>query len=287
MKYLNKSVFIVIAILIASTSAFAVERMRVGIIFDERSFYAEKPNFSKKDKQKLAKKIIRNINKVYKNSRLSSSYKFELAKVRDWNFSGGRTFHSLTKLYKKNKASNRKAKLDLHILQQYYKLDLVIAVIGKDSTSKFAGSANGVPTYHGYARSADFGIIFINGYRNAKQKYVISHEIGHTFGLSHGKAVADYTGKDIHYKTNGFAKGANGFGKVNTAKYYNNAYTTLMSYRYVKVRNSRANSNRYSDKTRNDCGYYHKEPCGNTNANAVHVLKRYAKEYGKRSEWYR
>ncbi|CAA6803643.1 MAG: Unknown protein [uncultured Sulfurovum sp.] len=258
-----------------------------GVIFDERSFYSEKPNFSKRDKEKLAKKIIGNINKVYKNSRLSSSYKFELAKVRDWNFTGGRTLASLTKLYRDNKASNKKAKLDLHILQQYYKLDLLIAIIGKDSSSKFAGIANGTPKYHGYANSADFGIVFINGYKNAKRKYVISHEMGHTFGLYHGKAVADYTGIDIHYKTNGFAKGANGFGKVNTAKKSNNAYTTLMSYGYLKVSKARANSNRYSDKTRKDCGYYHNEPCGDDNANAVEVLQRYAKEYGKRSEWYK
>ena len=64
-------------------------------------------------------------------------------------------------------------------------------------------------------------------------------------------------------------------------------YGTLMTGHYIiSDTNSRAKSNYFSDKSKSNCGYYHNKPCGDSNANAVQVLKNNASKYGKRSEWY-
>ena len=59
-----------------------------------------------------------------------------------------------------------------------------------------------------------------------------------------------------------------------------------MTGAYIVNRDSGARSHFFSDKTRNDCGKSHNKPCGDSNANAVQVLKNNASKYGKRSEWY-
>ena len=292
MKYLKITLITMLAIFIATTSLQARENLRVGVIFDYGTGHdhIQRP--------KIADKLITNLNKVFKESGLSSYYNFQLTKTLHVSFSGGKDFNPLKRDYLRKAYSKYNGKyapmLTLQIYQKAYKFDVIVA-ISENSDVKLLGSAMKVLKKGNIANCATYGIVFLNNNNGSSSsslskaltdKYALAHEIGHTFGINHGSAVAKKTGKSGHYRiSNAFAKGANGYGNYDSSN-KTNSYTTLMSYKYIPVKSYRANSNRFSDKSKKNCGYYHNKPCGDSNANAVQVLKNNASKYGKRSEWY-
>ena len=271
MKNLKITILTMLAIFIATTSLQARENLRVGVIFDWGT------GIDNIQRPQVAKKLIKNLNNTFKDSGLSSYYNFQLTKTLWVSFSGGKSKDTLKRNYLRKAYSKYNGEyapmLSLQIYQKAYKLDLVIAIMDMGTRNPL-GSAMRVIKKGDKIDCATFGIVFLNSYDGSSSnsfskalinKYVLAHEIGHTFGISHGKAVADIKGSSHYQTTNAFAKGANGFGKSSGL----GKYGTLMTGAYIVSRDSRARANYFSDKTRKDCGYYHNKACGDANANAM------------------
>jgi predicted Zn-dependent protease len=288
MKNLKITILTMLAIFIATTSLQARENLRVGVIFDWGT------GIDHIQRPQVAKKLIKNLNDTFKDSGLSSYYNFQLTKTLSVSFSGGKSKDTLKRNYLRKAYSKYNGEyapmLTLQIYQEYYKLDLVVAIMDMGTRNPL-GSAMRTIKKGDKIDCATFGIVFLNSYdgsgssSNSKaltDKHVLAHEFGHTFGIQHGKAVSLIKGSSHYQPTKMIQKGASGFGKSSGM----GRYGTLMTGAYIVNRASGARAHFFSDKTRNDCGKSHNKPCGDSNANAVQVLKNNASKYGKRSEWY-
>ena len=81
MKNLKTTILTMLAIFIATISLQAKENIRVGVLFDSGT------SISYTDRKNTSEKLIKNLNKTFKNSGLSSYYNFQLEiwNTYDWS----------------------------------------------------------------------------------------------------------------------------------------------------------------------------------------------------------
>lgn len=269
----------------------AVETLDVLVVFDSTISNVSKLDTSL-ERGKYANKLIDNLHRTFNNSGLQSHIQFRLKHQLKSGFantvSGSKeSIIQLTNRYETYIPSSNTGTPTgwLNILQNAYQADVVIAITKEGNISTKCGIAVNIPnksqlvsgeTLNDVAETAMNGLFFISAKTSClNDETLAAHEFGHTAGLYHGKAT-DGTSAYNSYKPNMLLAGAAGFNNFD----WNN-------YRSVMADKPTADTqlNQFSDKNRNDCTYWDRA-CGDSSANSVATLKKYASEYNKRGNWY-
>jgi hypothetical protein len=243
------------------------------------------------------------MNTTFSNSQLGNVIQFRLDGNKTTAFTAYKSGHRETVgdirsryigYYNNNRSNDGNVNGGLYNLQKQYNADVVIGVMkpGIDpnvTTKKITcGMAITIPdksmsnSHHTLNKVAGLGLYFIdptfqNCYDN---KTMPAHEFGHTAGLYHGMYTDGIT-KYNEYKSNMLLPGAGG--------YYSNAlkFQTAMSYSNIGTIEV---VNQFSDKE----NYYgcdittgYSYTCGNAAADSVATLKKFAKDYNERGNWYK
>jgi len=281
-----KKVLLVCAIILGlASSASAKETLSVAFVFDKKTL-----NLTLDQRKDLSDEYMKKLAETFENSGLSSTIGFtKVAVAYRYISKSGENFSSLRKRYVDNESDLKYRygkpvpSQTLQYYQRYYKADIVIGVVNFPSENT-SGIAFSTPSKrHTVEKSntdvlayGDYGICFLN-YKYRNQKEQPAHEIGHGFGLSHGKKVGHTLG------SNAIEKYANGFGSTD----YGRNYGTVMAGRYLTYI-EKGVENRFSNPFSSKCGYYaDDEVCGNSTANGVKLFKKNAKIYNKRGDWYK
>ena len=283
-----KKVLLVLAVVLGLSSIVqAKETLRVLFLFD--STYAKYGYYDRRD---ISKNLTKQLNRSFKESGLSGYISFTKVGAIPANVSiSGYLNNSdkLTRFYKNaNSIKTRKATLPLHKFQKSYKADLVVSITKMTDTCGVGTYLPNKGTFSSRKKSfefADGGQVFINNASNCfNKKTLLAHEVGHTFGLWHGKAVKNKTGESGHYEPKkAFTGYANGFGDTD---YWMN-YGTIMAGSYL-AGPGKGRDNKFSNPNVNTCGYYKDdEKCGDSTANAVRFIKENARYYNMRGDWYK
>ena len=250
-------------------------------------------NYGYSDRKRISDKLFNQLIVSFSKSQLLGYISFRKVGAVPANISMSGVLKdsgSLRNLYlKANTIKTRKPTLPLHKFQKAYKADLVISITKINNTCGTGTFLPNKDTFSSRSKSfefADGGQVFINNSKYCfDKKSLIAHEVGHTFGLWHGKAVKDKTHNSGDYNPlKAFASYANGFGNTD---YYRN-YGTIMAASYL-TNKQQGRNNRFSNPYSYTCGYYynHDEKCGDSTANAVKFLKANAYYYNKRGDWYK
>ena len=277
------------------SSASAKEYLRVLFVFDRYT-----TNYTSKEKTRISDNLLDKLNKTFRNSYLNYSIYFlkpGVATVDVTRHAKYTTMSSISDFYIKNSSGkDRKPKLTLHYYQRYYKADLVVSIFANtDSTSNLAkcGTSTVIPDkrllsvfgskYNVFAY-ADGGQVFLSNSKTClNKKLIIAHEVGHSFGLRHGKAVSEKRNVPEDYDTkSAFAKYAHGYGRNS----WYCPYGTVMAGIYL-TNNEKRQDNRFSENDEYECGHNDDEKCGDSTANAVRFIIENAKYYNKRGDWYK
>jgi len=287
---------VLILVLVFASLAQAREVLDVVFVFDRTSL-----SLSSAKRNNLANEYIKKLNnsffysKINDRVRLSNYIYFRKKAVlyRPVSRKGEGMLATMNR-YMRNMTdkTNPKPKLSLHYVQKYYKADIVIAIMNDPNEKKYAAVSLGTPEKSdrlgkrntNFLSYGDLGISIYNYKEISKQKEIFAHEIGHGFGLYHGKAVArKYKNESGHYEPrNALKPYANGFGDTD---YWRN-YGTLMAGRYL-TGVEKAIENKFSNPDIYECGYYgDDEVCGDSTANAVKFIKDNARYFNKRGNWY-
>ncbi len=258
---------IVVSLLVlgfAVSFASARENLRVLYVFDTNS-----KNYTYSERKNISKRLNNQLNASFSNSGLSSTISFSKVK-----FEKAAVIPSYKSLYfaKRTYQIDTNKNLVLRKLQKKHKADVVVAVMEKPNDSDCGQSVNIPWNYIGFA-DPNNSFVFINSASKCNYSYLLAHEVGHTFGLHHGKYTANYYNDNSHFYKNGYN---NGFG----VKYrYGVDYGTLMARGVVR------RFNRFSNPKVKKCGsnyYFNWNACGDSNANAVKFIKKWAKYYNRR-----
>ena len=265
MNFVRNIVVSLLVIGFAVSSASAKEYLRVLYVFDTKT-----TNYSQYSMLKKAKSLNKQLNKSFSNSELSDYISFTRVGTIKLDISNGGSLYKTSERYRKYKKPS-----SLGSVQKQFKADIVVTIM---DTGRYdlCGQAIDIPWSYLDFQDPDNAFVFLNS--NSKKRcftepYLLAHEVGHIFGLHHGKYTADYYNDSSHFYSAGYN---NGYG----VKYkYGVDYGTLMS------RGVTRRINRFSDPSINDCGSYwydSSNTCGNSNANAVKFIKKWAKYYNKR-----
>ena len=152
------------------------------------------------------------------------------------------------------------------------------------SASSLCGISMPIPETINNVKYGDNGFVFISNKKGCMDSAtLIAHEVGHTFGLHHGKAIADEKGVAGHYKSNSIA---NGYGVVVD---YGFDYGTIMAR---DLAFNRGQNNTFSNPHNYKCGSErytnnHNEVCGNSTANATKFISNNSRFYNMRGDWYK
>jgi len=283
-----KNMLLVLAVVLGLSSIVqGKETLRVLFLFD--TTYAK---YGYNDRRDISKNLTKQLNRSFKESGLSGRISFTKVGAVSANVSISGSLNnsgSLINLYQKaNTIKTRKATLPLHKLQKAYKADLVVTITKITNTCGVTTYLPNKGTFRSRKRSfefADGGQIFINNTSNCfNKKTLLAHEVGHTFGLWHGKAVKNKTGQSGHYEPRkAFRSYANGFGDTD----YLMNYGTIMAGSYL-AGPGKGRDNKFSNPNSYSCGYYSDdEVCGDSTANAVKFIKINARYYNMRGDWYK
>jgi len=275
-----KNVLLVMVMVLGLASqAQAKETLSVAFVFDRNTI-----NLNSSQRNSLADDYMDKLNYTFKNSGLSSYIAFKKVAVayRPISKSGDNLKKLHNRYYDYNTdAKIPKPRLTLHYYQRYYHADVVIGIV--DFNENVSGISAFIPKKSfGTPKKAntpllafgDFGICFVN-YRFRNQKEQPAHEVGHSFGFRHGKAAEGFIDSNL------VEKYANGYGVTKGLN-----YGTVMAGRYL-TSSERGIENRFSNPYSYKCGYWSDtNKCGDSTANAVTFILKYAKYFNKRGDWY-
>jgi hypothetical protein len=289
---MKKVLLVMVMIMSLYSSVSAKEYLKVLFVFDRYT-----TNYKYEEKKEISSDLLDKLNKSFKNSYLNYSIYFIKAGIANIDVTRKgvySSFDSLVNYYAYvSTGLDRKPKKLLHYYQKYYKADLVITIFKPRDAGETCGITTVLPdkrllsklgTKSNVFAYADGGQVFLsNSSRCLNEKSIIAHEVGHTFGLRHGKAVSEKRGISGDYDTkNAFAKYAHGYGRNSWYR----PYGTVMSGIYLTT-NERRKDNRFSEKDEYDCGHNDDEKCGDSTANAVRFIIENAKYYNMRGDWYK
>ncbi len=279
-----------------ASSVVAKEEFQVVVDFDS----AASPYSEGSKRQEIASSLIANLNTSISNSSLGQYATFKLKYVTRGPIGKGHetSINEYHQLYaNRNTLNDKLPKERLHHVQKNFSADFVIAVVDTpddDKSGGLCGRAFGVPTKSWIENggdvdtllaSADFGIVFVH-YRDEciADEVTVSHEIGHSMGLSHGKAVADCENDDTHYMGSILLE-TYASGHAECDWWASNDFSTIMGRHSVD--GYRVSHNFFSDPNKSICGESNLTCGDSVEANAVKYLKDYVNRIGKRSEWYK
>lgn len=292
MNIIKKSCISCIAMLCMSVSIHvSAYNLDVLVVFDSKTTH-----FSGSQMDKTAKDLLKKLNASMANSNLGSALNFNYRGRLERDVMQGKNFKELQSFYDSTVRTSfsRNAVLPIHKLQKQYRADVVIVVTNPKRSwfeTPLCGWASGVPTQSnrdpGMSSSTlltvgHYSPVFITATSKClEDKIVVAHEVGHTFGLSHGFETAQHTGDSSHYSSDLIKSYAGGYGDFRTS---NAQYYTVMAGASTDWVGKYDNV--FSDKQRYTCGPTSQSVCGSDTANARSYLLRYAKKFSQRSEWY-
>lgn len=275
-----KKILLTMALVFSFTSLQAKEVLKVVFVFDKTT-----TNYSLNDRKEKSLKLINQLNLSFKKSGLSSKISFErVAYLPRYVSNSGESLENIAYRYDHTRSgSSKTTRLKLHELQKYYEADIVVTIMEAGSTS-LCGIAIDIPETINDLKYGDNGFIFLSNKDSCLDSpTLIAHEVGHAFGLHHGKAVADDRGVHENYKSNSIS---NGYG---VAVDYGFDYGTIMA---KDLAFSRGQNNTFSNPNKYECGSErntnaHNELCGNSTANATKFISDNVRFYNMRGDWYK
>ena len=281
---MKKMLLMLVAVLALASSSYARETLDVVFVFDKRTLI-----LNEDQRNSQADKYLRKLNKTFSNSGLYYTMQFRKKAVGYAYISKrGENLWGIRQRYFDNQSNSKYINgkpipsQTLQYYQRYYKADIVIGIMN-DNNSKASGVSVMIPLKNDTVKKkntdvlayGDYGICFLN-YKNRNQKEQLAHEIGHGFGLWHGKRVGSTS-------SNAIETYANGFGSTDYAMNYG----TVMAGRYITPV-EKGIDNSFSNPHSHKCGYYaDDEICGDSTAYAVKLFRKNAKLYNKRGDWYK
>lgn len=282
-----RSMICAAAFSVASFTSVAVETLDVLVVYDNNTISNVSELNSEQERDYYADKLIRNLNKTFSNSGLSSQINFRLEhqlKTGFTNAVSGKT-ENLEQIksryfnYAANNSNTGDASGWLYTLQNAYKADVVIGVFQQGTdVNKFCGMATSIPseshkagdTANQVQEFAGYGLFFISTESGCLNRdRLVSHEFGHTAGLFH-EPTSSANSEMLH-------DGAAGYRSI---------WSSVSSVMIQKNNQLYYQENRFSDSTKSECGAGDNYVCGNTSSNAVATLKQFASQYNKRGNWY-
>lgn len=293
--------FILCITLLFTNSVFASKQtLNVLVVYDTKTIQEVSELDTNTEKIARAKQIVKDLNRSFSNSGLSSHFEFKLIRTVKSTFTDistskiptlleiGTAYEGALMLSVEN---NRKPFAHLQVLQKKYKADIVFGIfpeklgflnIGQCGIATHIPNNNlpgGISSIEEYIEFAGNGIAFLNANSHCLDKdYLAAHEVGHGMGLFHGPEI-DKSEYDS-YKNN-MIDSASGKAYINERVPFFSRGTIMAA----KVGSSFHNY--FSDISKSSCGYYESNPCGDNDANAVEVLKKYKESYNKRGDWYK
>jgi hypothetical protein len=274
-----KKILLVIVFVFSFTSIVqAREVLNIVFVFDTTTTH-----YSSDNRNNESQKLIDKLNLSFFKSGLSSKIYFQrVAYIPRPVSKKGETLQNIQTRYNSNRSGlNKRAKLSLHYVQKAYKADIVVTIMNPKKSS-LCGISMPIPETINGLKYGDNGFVFISNQKGCMDSpTLIAHEVGHTFGLHHGKAVADDRSDSRNYKPNSLS---NGYGVLVD---YGMNYSTIMSRDIVfsekGIRNSFSNPNKYK------CGFWDSDKnhvCGNSTANATKFISNNVRFYNMRGDWY-
>ena len=251
--------------------ASARENLRVLYVYDTIT-----TNYSQSYIDEKSKTLNKQLNDTFKNSELSSYIYFnKLTAVNVAVSIGNEKLGDIVRRYNRNKSSY----MVLRQLQRSFHADVVVTVMDSGKYDSECGMAINIPWSYLDFQDPEYSYVFLNSNKKKNclgNSTLIAHEVGHIFGLHHGEYVAKDTGESKNFFKNGYN---NGFGvDVN----WGIDYGTVMTKGWLAI------NNRFSDPTKNECGtrFNSGKVCGDSHANSVKFIKKWAKYYNRRGGWF-
>lgn len=202
MNYLSK-VILCMVLLSTSLSSLAIEVIRVAVVFDTGT-----TSISSSQRYNIARAQVDFLNDTIFHSGLSNDIQFQLVVDKAIKFASTfDDFDDVQNKYLNVMSTNFDTKtpsLQLNKVSRDSQVDIVIAIFNPWGDNDIGGRALMVPDKNmgesvaNVLSFADAGIVFIH--EDSVNDYTMApHEVGHSFGLFHGNAVAEYTGESGHY----------------------------------------------------------------------------------------
>jgi hypothetical protein len=288
--------------IILSVSTFishAAEQLDILVVYDQYTIYGINNLNSPNEQVLFTRKLIKRLEKTFKNSYLDDNITFNLKKMYLKGFSRTNendtqdifSIHDDYLNHWKSIKKTGKTSGVLYKLQEQFNADIVIAIFNPGVGAKNCGIAVNVPssddiggklTNNNLLQSfAGNGLFFLSANKGCQENEItVSHELGHTFGLNHSREM-NTKAFDKYIKP--FMLDSRASGYVN--KSYN--FQTAMSYVSGIYRN-----NVFSDKYNFACSDYNQNyglnyPCGDTSHYSTKIIEKYASDYNKRAGWYK
>lgn len=286
---------LLLATLLATSSSIATAAqndLKVLVAFDSNT-----TSYSSSQRTYYANLFVKNLNKFITNSSLGSLIDFSLvAKPRIPVASSSWDYDKLQKYYSDRQTSRgENPKTTLTAYQKYYNADVVIVVANPSGAGTSMCGSSYVPEKSSMNSSHSsigemleeplYSIVFVTGQSSCiNDSKVVVHEVGHSFGLQHGRAVQNQHGGSGHYVPSEFVtSGASGFSDYSPWG-TSSDYHTVMG---VKARNEPGvHHSFFSNRNSYKCGKNGSSVCGDSTANAVGVIQGFANRYAKRSDFF-
>jgi hypothetical protein len=274
-----KKIIILMVLVLNFTLLQAKEVLKVVFVFDKTT-----TNYSSNQRNSISEDLLLRLNESFINSGLSSKISFQrVAYLPRYVSNNGESLENIADRYDNTRSgSSKTTRLKLHELQKYYEADIVVTIMEPGSTS-LCGIAIDIPETINDLKYGDNGFIFLSNEDSClDSQSLIAHEVGHTFGLHHGKAVADDRGVPENYKVNSIS---NGYGVLVD---YGMNYSTIMSKDIVF--SEKGIGNFFSDPNKYECGFWDSDRtnvCGNSTANATKFISDNVRFYNMRGDWYK
>jgi hypothetical protein len=291
---MKKIILAILLFTITVVSTAATNNLKVLVAFDTNT-----TNYTTVQMNTYSVKFVKNLNDFIINSNLDTVLDFSLAYTAKipilayptWNYDQLRNY------YFANQTSRGQApKTTLTTFQKYYNADVVIVVSNPHGASTSLCGISYVPqkgnmnsshaTIGDLLEEPIFSIVFVTGQDNCMDSpKVVVHEVGHSFGLQHGRGVQNqYPNEPGHYNsTQIISSGASGYANYSFPG-------SLLDYHDIMGVVSRSEPGIhhpfFSNSSKFACGFPTIYKCGDNTANAVGIIKSHANRYAKRSNFF-
>lgn len=286
---------IILAILLLTTSIFsnaATYNLKVLVAFDTNS-----TNFTTSQMNSYSTKFVTNLNNYMNNSNLASTIGFSLAynakipvlSYPTWNYD------QLKNYYLSNQTNRGQTPTTtLTSFQKYYNADVVIVVSNPHGSSTSICGNSYVPiksnmdsthsTVGDLLEEPIFSIVFVTGQLSClDDPKVLVHEVGHSFGLQHGRAVQNQYGGTHYVASEIISSGASGYADYTAPGTFFDYHTVMGK---ISPDEPGIHHAFFSNSSKFACGSPAVYKCGDNTANAVGIIQAFANRYAKRSDFF-